>query len=65
MKLSPLELDALSEVFNHGVGQAAFALSELAGEEVQLSAPKIEELSKRSITPCGRVFQGSSIRTLC
>jgi chemotaxis protein CheC len=50
MKLSPLELDALSEVFNHGVGQAAFALSELAGEEVQLSAPKIEELSKRSIT---------------
>ena len=50
MKLSPLELDALSEVFNHGVGQAAFALSELAGEEAQLSAPKIEELSKRSIT---------------
>lgn len=50
MKLSPLELDALSEVFNHGVGQAAFALSELAGEEVQLSVPKIEELSKIAIT---------------
>lgn len=50
MKLSPLELDALTEVFNHGVGQAAFALSELAGEEVQLSVPRIEELSKRAIT---------------
>jgi len=45
-----LELDALAEIFNHGVGQAALALSELAGEEVQLSAPKVEELSKREIT---------------
>lgn len=50
MKLTPLELDALAEVFNHGVGQAALALSELAGEEVQLSAPKVEELSKRQIS---------------
>lgn len=49
MKLSPLELDALAEIFNHGVGQAGLALSELAGEEVQLSVPKIEELSKRDI----------------
>ncbi len=50
MKLSALELDALAEIFNHGVGQAGLALSELAGEEVQLSVPKIEELSKRAIT---------------
>lgn len=50
MRLSVLELDALAEIFNHGVGQAALALSELAGEEVQLSAPKVEELSKREIT---------------
>jgi len=50
MKFSPLELDALTEVFNHGVGQAAYALSELAGETVELSVPKIEELSKRVIT---------------
>ena len=50
MKLNPLELDALAEIFNHGVGQAAMALSELAGEEVRLSAPKVEELSRREIT---------------
>jgi chemotaxis protein CheC len=50
MKLNPLELDALTEIFNHGVGQAALALSELAGEEVLLSAPKVEELYKRDIT---------------
>jgi chemotaxis protein CheC len=50
MKLNPTELDALAEIFNHGVGQAALALSELAGEEVHLSVPKIEELSKRVIT---------------
>ena len=50
MTLKPLELDALTEIFNHGVGQAALALSELAGEEVLLSVPKVEELSKREIS---------------
>lgn len=50
MKLNPLEIDALTEIFNHGVGQAAHALSELAGEEVLLSVPKVEELSKREIS---------------
>lgn len=50
MKLNALELDALTEIFNHGVGQAALALSELAGEEVLLSVPKVEELSKREIS---------------
>jgi len=50
MKLNPLQLDALTEIFNHGVGLAAHALSELAGEEVQLSVPRIEELSKREIS---------------
>jgi chemotaxis protein CheC len=50
MKLTALQLDALAEIFNHGVGQAALALSELAGEEVQLSAPRVEELSRSQIT---------------
>nr|WP_295772798.1 chemotaxis protein CheC [Rhodoferax sp.] len=49
MKLTALQLDALAEIFNHGVGQAAMALSELAGEEVQLSAPRVEELSRLQI----------------
>ena len=50
MKLNALELDALTEIFNHGVGQAARSLSELAREEVCLTVPKVHELSKRDIT---------------
>jgi chemotaxis protein CheC len=50
MKLNALELDALTEIFNHGVGQAAHALSELAGEGVQLSVPQVQEVAKREIT---------------
>jgi len=50
MKLTLLELDALTEIFNHGVGQAANSLSELAGEEVVLSVPRVVEASKREIT---------------
>jgi chemotaxis protein CheC len=50
VKLNVLELDALTEIFNHGVGLAAHALSELAGEEVHLSVPRVEELAKREIT---------------
>ncbi len=46
MKLSELELDALTEVFNMGVGQAADALSQLAGEAVLLSVPQVQLLSK-------------------
>lgn len=50
MRLNGLELDALTEIFNHGVGQAARSLSELAREEVCLSVPKVQELAKRDIT---------------
>lgn len=50
MRLNALELDALTEIFNHGVGQAARSLSELAREEVSLSVPKVQELAKRDIT---------------
>ncbi len=49
MTLSELELDALSEVFNMGVGQAADALSQLAGESVQLSVPQVQLLSKQEV----------------
>ncbi len=49
MKLTELELDALTEVFNMGVGQAADALSQLAGEPVALSIPLVQLLSKQEI----------------
>lgn len=56
MKLNDIELDALAEVFNLGVGQAAHALSQLAGEPVQLSVPKIalltaDEISAQVVDP--------------
>ena len=50
MRLNALELVALTEIFNHGVGQAARSLSELAHEEVCLTVPKVQELAKRDIT---------------
>lgn len=50
MNLNELELDALGEVFNVGVGRAADALSQLAGATVRLNVPRVEMLSKQSIT---------------
>lgn len=49
MKFTDLELDALTEVFNLGVGQAAHALSQLAGEAVLLSIPNVQMLSKAEV----------------
>jgi len=40
--LSELHLDALAEVFNVGAGRAAASLSEIVGDEVQLSVPSVE-----------------------
>lgn len=39
--LSPLQTDALAEMFNIGAGHAAASLSEIVGDEVQLSIPRI------------------------
>ncbi|GAB4397730.1 MAG: chemotaxis protein CheC [Rhodoferax sp.] len=49
MNFSDLELDALAEIFNVGVGQAANALSQLAGSTVRLSVPEVRMLPKRQI----------------
>ncbi|MDB5894646.1 MAG: chemotaxis protein CheC [Rhodoferax sp.] len=42
MTLTELQLDALTEVFNVGAGQAAANLSEIVGDEVRLSVPRIQ-----------------------
>lgn len=39
--LSALQTDALCEIFNLGVGRAAAALSQIVGNEVQLSVPEV------------------------
>lgn len=49
MNFSPLQLDALTEVFNHGVGQAAMALSQLANDEVLLSVPAVYIHTKQEV----------------
>jgi chemotaxis protein CheC len=49
MTLSELELDALTEVFNLGVGQAAHALSQIAGESVNLSVPRVQSVSRPAL----------------
>ncbi len=50
MILNEMELDALTEVFNVGVGQAAHALSQLAGSEVRLNVPLVEMVTKQGIS---------------
>ena len=46
VSLSELEHDALVEIFNIGVGQAAAAMSGIVGEEVTMSVPSITFLSR-------------------
>lgn len=42
ISLSELQMDALTEVFNIGAGRAASSLSEIVGDEVKLSVPRIQ-----------------------
>ena len=44
--LSELELDALTEMVNIGVGRAATSLREMVGEQVLLSVPKVNLVSR-------------------
>jgi chemotaxis protein CheC len=45
-ELSELQHDALVEIFNIGVGQAARSLSEIVSEEVTMSVPSIRFLNR-------------------
>lgn len=46
IELSELEQDALTEIFNIGVGRAADALYQMVGEQVPLSVPVVELTSQ-------------------
>jgi len=48
--LSELQADALTEIFNIGAGRAASCLSEIVGDEVQLSVPRIQLYLSSQIT---------------
>ena len=60
--LSELELDALTEIFNIGVGLAADILSQMVSESVQLSGPLIELTDQCSAS---EKFQKRESRPLC
>ena len=42
MTLTEYQLDALTEIFNIGAGRAAASLSDIVGDEVMLSVPRVE-----------------------
>jgi len=46
---SEMQLDALTEVFNVGTGRAASSLSEIIGDEVKLSVPRIQLLQASEV----------------
>lgn len=46
IQLSELQRDAITELLNIGMGQAAASLSEMVKEEVKLSVPSVELLSR-------------------
>jgi chemotaxis protein CheC len=50
MTLTDLQLDALTEVFNVGAGQAAANLSEVVGDEVRLSVPRIQFTNRAEVS---------------
>lgn len=42
MTLTDIQLDALTEIFNVGAGRAASGLSDIVGDEVLLTVPRVE-----------------------
>lgn len=50
MKLDELAMDALTEMFNLGVGQAAHALSQISGDSVTLTVPKVVMLARSEVS---------------
>lgn len=51
MMLDDLALDALTEIFNLGVGQAANAFSQIAGDTVLLTVPRIRMVTHADLAP--------------
>ena len=46
-KLTPLEIDALTEIFNFGIGRAAKSLNQMVSQTVDLTIPEIEILPNK------------------
>jgi len=61
LKLTDLQLDMLTELFNLGMGNAASALSEMVTEEVKLSIPKILFMDKYELTKVLKIDSSDQI----
>lgn len=61
-RLSDIEHDALSEIFNLGVGQAAAAMSRIVNEEVSMSVPLITFQSRAEVA---KTLGSSEGRRIC
>ena len=48
LNLTELQRDTITELLNIGMGRAAAALNDMVGEEVALSVPSVEVLSRRA-----------------
>ncbi len=61
VEISELQRDALAELFNVGVGRAASTLSQIVGQEVELSAPVVNLVQPSQVS---RILMGSTFRKL-
>jgi chemotaxis protein CheC len=64
MVIGAEEQDAITELFNIGMGQAAASLSELAGEEVRLSIPLLEVRTRGQLSPMITALVGEPVCTI-
>jgi chemotaxis protein CheC len=60
-ELSELQHDALVEIFNIGVGQAANSLSQIVGDEIALSVPEINILRGERIEGLKRIIRSPRV----
>ncbi|ADU67290.1 chemotaxis protein CheC [Desulfurispirillum indicum] len=61
-RLTPLQHDAIVEIFNIGIGQAAAVMSSMVNEEVILSVPSVYFFSRRELS---QYLNKESVRNVC
>ena len=64
-ELSPLQQDALIEIFNISVGQAAAVMSKMVNEEVALSVPSIRFMTGSETASLFDLSSGQRICSVC
>jgi chemotaxis protein CheC len=64
IELTEFQQDAISELLNIGMGRASASLSEMVGEEVLLSVPKVEILSHLKAEESIKSSIGAQVTTI-